>query len=150
MLFLNVFLQFSSMMPPPRTARCMAVIFFLQLPFFSCMASPTLLPLTDDPEEAYEISHLAYLLLSPVVDNWRFFALATGFPSSPGHVGFDTFAHRDSPMTPNDNVIYSQAWLDLRQEPRVVTVPQIQDRYYSLQIIDGYTHNLGIVSERTI
>ena len=28
-------------------------------------------------------------------------------------------------------------------------MPKIQRRYYSLQIVDGYTHNVGIVSERT-
>ena len=39
---------------------------------------------------------------------------------------------------------------DLRAEPLVLTVPPIeQDRYYSLQFVDGYTHNFAYVGSRT-
>ena len=39
---------------------------------------------------------------------------------------------------------------DLRAEPLVLTVPPIeQDRYYSLQFVDGYTYNFAYVGSRT-
>ncbi len=39
---------------------------------------------------------------------------------------------------------------DLRTEPLVLTVPPIeQDRYYSLQFVDGYTYNFAYVGSRT-
>ena len=39
---------------------------------------------------------------------------------------------------------------DLRSEPSVLTVPAIeQDRYYSLQFVDGYTYNFAYVGSRT-
>ena len=39
---------------------------------------------------------------------------------------------------------------DLRAEPLVLTVPPIeQDRYYSLQFVDGYTYNFAYLGSRT-
>jgi hypothetical protein len=40
--------------------------------------------------------------------------------------------------------------MDLRAEPLVVTLPAIEpDRYYSLQLVDLYTHNVDYVGTRT-
>ena len=45
-------------------------------------------------------------------------------------------------ITPNSDTPYSMAWLDLRAEPMVVSVPMVEkDRYYSVQLIDGNTYN---------
>lgn len=53
-------------------------------------------------------------------------------------------------ITPNSDTPYSFAWLDLRAEPIVLTLPAIEDnRYYSVQLIDLYTHNLGYLGTRT-
>ena len=42
------------------------------------------------------------------------------------------------------------AWLDLRPEPVILFVPEVSSqRYYSVQIIDGYTHNVAILGSRT-
>lgn len=39
---------------------------------------------------------------------------------------------------------------DLRTEPLVLTVPPVeQNRYYSLQFVDGYTSNIAYVGSRT-
>ena len=39
---------------------------------------------------------------------------------------------------------------DLRHEPLVLLVPPIdKDRYYSLQFVDGYTHNFAYAGSRT-
>ncbi|MBF7730554.1 DUF1254 domain-containing protein [Pseudomonas sp. N040] len=52
-------------------------------------------------------------------------------------------------VTPNSDTLYSTAWLDLRAEPIVLTVPQVPDgRYYSVQLIDASTNNYGIFGSR--
>jgi hypothetical protein len=40
--------------------------------------------------------------------------------------------------------------MDLRAEPIVLTVPAIEkDRYFSIQLIDSYTHNFDYIGSRT-
>ena len=39
--------------------------------------------------------------------------------------------------------------MDLRAEPMVLTVPAIEkDRYFSIQLIDAYTHNFDYIGSR--
>jgi hypothetical protein len=52
-------------------------------------------------------------------------------------------------VRPNNDNIYSAVWFDLSEQPQVLKVPKIEDnRYYSFQIIDLYTHNIGYVGTR--
>ena len=55
------------------------------------------------------------------------------------------FTYEDtSVVTPNSDTPYSFAWLDLRAEPIVLSVPQVpKDRYYVVQLEDGNTYNYG-------
>ena len=76
---------------------------------------------------------------------------------------FNTFFNAESLATPSTRVIvspnvdtlYSSAWLDLRAEPLLLSVPRVtnQDgttpRYYSMQMVDAYTYNVAIVGLRT-
>ncbi len=53
-------------------------------------------------------------------------------------------------QTPNSDTPYSIVGLDLRTEPLIMAVPYIDgDRYFSIQIIDSYTHNIGYFGSRT-
>ncbi|KAJ3061897.1 hypothetical protein HK102_008950, partial [Quaeritorhiza haematococci] len=53
-------------------------------------------------------------------------------------------------ITPNSDTPYSFLWMDLRAEPVVITVPPIhRDRYFSVQLVDLYTHNFGYLGTRT-
>lgn len=58
---------------------------------------------------------------------------------------------RDNSLsTPNLDTAPSFAWMDLRAEPLVLTLPPIEDsRYYSVQLIDLYTHNFAYLGTRT-
>jgi hypothetical protein len=78
-------------------------------------------------------------------------------PSFPGYIGgFNRFRHYARGFTPADKDIvspnndtpYSWAWLDLRAEPMVVSVPASPDRYYVLQWFDLYTHNFAYIGTR--
>jgi hypothetical protein len=47
-------------------------------------------------------------------------------------------------MTPNSGTPYLFAWLDLRAEPKVISVPAVDPkRYYSLMLTDANTYNFG-------
>ena len=53
-------------------------------------------------------------------------------------------------VTPNSDTPYSLLWMDLRAEPLVLSVPEIEkSRYYSVQLIDLYTFNYGYMGSRT-
>ena len=53
-------------------------------------------------------------------------------------------------ITPNSDTPYSFFCADLRAEPVVFTVPEIEKgRYYSVQLVDFYTFNYGYVGSRT-
>lgn len=60
------------------------------------------------------------------------------------------FTYKDTAVvTPNSDTPYSVAWLDLRAEPMVISVPEIgKDRYYSIQLVDGNTYNYGYIGSR--
>jgi hypothetical protein len=52
-------------------------------------------------------------------------------------------------ITPNSDTPYSMAWLDLRAEPIVISVPAVpKPRYYSVQLTDGNTYNFGYIGSR--
>jgi hypothetical protein len=61
------------------------------------------------------------------------------------------FTHEDRAVqTPNSDTPYSFVGMDLRAEPIVLTVPAIEKkRYYSIQLIDLYTHNFAYIGSRT-
>jgi hypothetical protein len=110
------------------------------------------------PAEARDIAKHAYIYGFPMVDSYR--------------VQYSYFVDRDSPefkapwneirniprvytpedkavQTPNSDTPYSMIGMDLRAEPIVLTVPAIgKDRYFSVQLIDFYTHNFAYIGSR--
>jgi Uncharacterized conserved protein len=53
-------------------------------------------------------------------------------------------------QTPNSDTPYSYIGADLRAEPLVLTLPQVEKgRYYSVQFIDAYTFNFAYLGSRT-
>src|ERR1700733_5482078 len=49
---------------------------------------------------------------------------------------------------PNVDTIYGYTWLDLRVGPQVLYVPDVGDRYYSIQLIDMYGDCFAYVGRR--
>jgi hypothetical protein len=60
------------------------------------------------------------------------------------------FTYQDTAViTPNSDTPYSFAWLDLRAEPMVLSVPAVKkSRYYSVMLCDGNTFNYGYIGSR--
>lgn len=51
--------------------------------------------------------------------------------------------------TPNNDTIYSSAFLDLRRGPVTLTAPETGRRYASLALMDGWSNNVHISGTRT-
>lgn len=101
----------------------------------------------------------AYVYGFPVVDSYRILDAYTLNQKSPEYKApFNevknvprvfTSADRAIP-TPNSDTPYSFAWLDLRAEPVVMTLPEVKDgRYYSVQLFDGYIQTIQFLGSRT-
>ena len=108
-------------------------------------------------DETKKIATEAYLYAYPMLYNYKTLFQQAADPSFPGYVGgFNRFRHYSRGFTPADKDIvtpsndtpYSWAWLDLRTEPMVVSVPASPDRYYVQQWFDLYTHNFAYLGSR--
>jgi hypothetical protein len=60
------------------------------------------------------------------------------------------YTYKDTAIiTPNSDTPYSLAWMDLRAEPIVLSVPAVEKgRYYSVMLCDGNTFNYGYIGSR--
>ena len=60
------------------------------------------------------------------------------------------YSYKDTAIiTPNSDTPYSVAWMDLRAEPIVLSVPAIdKTRYHSVMLNDGNTFNYGYIGSR--
>lgn len=61
------------------------------------------------------------------------------------------FSPKDTTIvTPNSDTPYSMVQLDLRAEPMVICLPDVEkERYYSVQLTDMYTNNFGYMGSRS-
>ena len=111
-----------------------------------------------DATTARTIAKEAYIYGYPMVDGYR--------------VQYDYFEDRTNPefkapwnqllnvprvytandkaiVSPNSDTPYSLLGMDLRSEPMVLTVPPIEkERYFSIQLVDAYTHNFDYIGSR--
>ncbi|WP_336518053.1 DUF1254 domain-containing protein [Pollutibacter soli] len=111
------------------------------------------------PDQVRTIIKEAYIYGFPIVDNCR--------------VQYSYFVNKEDPdykapwnvlkniprvftpedkaiQTPNSDTPYSWIGLDLRTEPIIFIIPAIEkNRYWSLQLIDLYTHNFDYLGTRT-
>lgn len=51
-------------------------------------------------------------------------------------------------VTPNADTLYSSAWIDLSQEPIIVSVPALGERYYLLELLDAWTNVFSTIGTR--
>lgn len=51
-------------------------------------------------------------------------------------------------VTPNDDTLYCQSWMDLAKEPLVLEVPSVQDRYITFEFLDAFTNDYTYLGTR--
>ncbi|MGC4016477.1 MAG: DUF1254 domain-containing protein [Luteolibacter sp.] len=110
-------------------------------------------------EEARSIAKDAYLYAFAMLENYNTWYPQAVVKESPTYVGgFNVFRHyaqtftpdNKDVVTPNNDTPYSWAWLDLRAEPMVVSVPEVPaDRYYVLQCVDLFSYNFAYIGSRS-
>lgn len=108
--------------------------------------------------EARAIAKEAYVYGYPIVDAYRInhaFFMRPGNPEYKGPMNTlislaRVFTPADTAVqTPNSDTPYSFFAADLRAQPIVLTVPEIEkERYFSIQLIDAYTHNFAYIGSR--
>ena len=52
-------------------------------------------------------------------------------------------------VSPNADTLYSLAWLELSDEPVVLSVPEMGERYYLMQLVDAWTNVFAAPGTRT-
>jgi len=111
---------------------------------------PALPALADMPDTAEALAHDAYIWGYPLVMFGRYLDAykAQGNPINQ----FVVQSALSTPATPgggpNVDTIYGYSWLNLRAGPQVLHVPDVGDRYYSIQLIDMYGDCFGYVGRR--
>ena len=65
-----------------------------------------------------------------------------------GHMCMLATAADIMPYTPNNDTVYSGAFLELADGPVILTAPDIADRYWSVEVADAYTNNLFYIGTR--
>lgn len=119
-----------------------------------CATRPA--PIQD--ESLRGIAKEAYLYAYPMLYNYKTMYGQAIDPGSKNYVGgFGKFRHYSQPytpenreiVTPNNDTPYSWAWLDLRAEPWVLSLPATpKDRYNVFQMVDLYTYNFAYAGVR--
>jgi hypothetical protein len=110
-------------------------------------------PSTDWREQnAYTLGVQAYIYCFP----WSYMAEARWTRTEPVDHQADRFEHTRkledanhlTGGAPNNDTLYSRAWVYLKDEPVILTVPEIRDRYHSVEMADFMDDNFAYVGTR--
>lgn len=113
-----------------------------------------------EEEYAYAVGTTAYVHLFP----WLYFSQVRWLWATKGLSGMSApqllpnqLAHQLVPTDarykdggrPTVDSLYSSAWIDLSQEPMILTVPDMGKRYFSVQMVGFNADNFDYISVRT-
>jgi hypothetical protein len=127
---------------------------------FAAWAQQAVMPIVGlTAEEAQSIAQDAYIFFYPLVimdvTRKHFSNIEAGKKFARGPMNTFSHARTFPPATfrgathPNFDTLYSLSWLDLTEEPVVISVPDTQGRYYLLQMLDLWTDTFAGVGKRT-
>lgn len=80
-----------------------------------------------------EMASDAYIYFYPIVQNLKTLFFASIWPHTPTYGAVNQFRHAtqlldwrfSSVVAPNNDTLYSQAWLDLEEQPVVLSLPKV-------------------------
>jgi len=139
--------------------RSTTVLSVTVLALLLCARPTTAVSANGSDPEFTAIAAEAYIYAYPLVlmDITR--RISTGMPAGTraGFGPMNQFSHmRAFPsadfrevVRPNFDTFYSSAWLDLRKEPVIVSVPDTEGRYYMLPILDMWTDVVAVPGKHT-
>ena len=109
--------------------------------------------------EAQAIAKEAYIFGFPIVMNYKTMWSYSIDKNSPDYKGpFNEVSCAARLFTPDDKAVvtpnadtpYCMFWMDVRAEPLVLSVPEMEpERFYHFQLVDLYTHNFAYVGTLT-
>jgi hypothetical protein len=127
-------------------------------PSKSMAGSASATPASSLQTQPRQIAKEAYIYAAPMVENYETFYKQVVDTHAPEYVGgFGHIRNYSEPftpknhdvVTPNNDTPYSWAWLDLRAQPWVFSVPKVpHGRYYVAQWFDLFTYNFAYVGVR--
>lgn len=102
------------------------------------------------------LAEQAYIYGYPMLENYKTMYIQAIDEENPSfQAPLNVFYHISQPVppdfpvvTPNNDTLYSLAWLDLSRGPVILEVPLVVGRYYSFQLVDMYTFNFAYVGTR--
>jgi hypothetical protein len=105
----------------------------------------------DHAAAAYKAGFTAYVWGAPLVTMTRTHDRLTCVAPENTMINVTRLATPDSRSVvgPNNDTIYSTSFLDVRDRPVVLGLPEIKNRYYSFQFLDMYTNTISNVGSRT-
>jgi hypothetical protein len=108
--------------------------------------------------ETKDIAEAAYIYAFPMLANYKaLYQFTIDKQSQQYKAPFNQIANEARVFTPKDTTVvtpnsdtpYSLLEMDLRTEPLVLCVPAVETRrYYSVQLVDLYTFNVGYIGSR--
>ncbi len=104
-----------------------------------------------DYETGLALGAKAYVYGVPLLDTARIYetAVSVNVPDGMGHGPVNRFSHvrrladatERTVNAPNNDTLYSVAWLDIRKQPVVLHAPAIRHRFWEFELVDPWTNN---------
>ncbi len=130
--------------------KWIAFLMVLVLLLTACAQKPKL-----EEDEIWELVSEAYTYVFPLVimDATKTTSTNTVAAES-GRAPVNQFIHAEkladasfkTVVTPNVDTVYTQAWLDLAQEPVIYVMPEA-DRFFNVQVLDAWTNTVAVLDE---
>ena len=107
--------------------------------------------------ELFDLVKQAYIYGFPVYEMYRTRYNAVYDSSNPERIELNQFTHMRQladhttrfVTTPNNDTPYSIAWMDLADEPVVLSTPDTDGRYFVIELLDFFTNNFANIGKRT-
>lgn len=141
--------------PPVAFARVLAVMASLVLAPREGMAQDTAGFARPDTSFAYTTAYKATVFGMPLLGMYERLTQEV-LDGATRKAPFDAFYHYRALATPsvapfpapNNDTLYSTAWLDLRQGAVILEAPDTGGRYYTAQVLDMATETLANIGQR--
>ncbi len=141
-----------------KVTRFISILLILTMLFSitACSGEQAKQSILDDEEATWALLADAYTYVFPLMMTNATMVSSTNIeqPDLAGHAPVNQLIHAqqlataDSKMvvTPNVDTVYTQAWIDVGEEPILYVMPEA-DRFYKVQILDAWTNTVAVLED---